>query len=267
MKIDVKGVVVSNDDKWIYDLFEIDSVCPRDVLSKIESAKGEELEIEISSGGGDLYAGLDIYTALKGYKGDSVSKIMSIAASAASLIAMGTKKTVMSPPGQLMIHNVSTIAMGDHRDLEHEANVLKGHDAGIANAYMLKTGMSQNELLELMANETYLNAQEALKFKFVDEIMFDEEKKLVASIKSPMIPIEILNKMRNIKAGKQGGIPNKPELIALLETNPIEVKNEEVEDPAEPIVHTEPILDPPEPDENEQQKEKALALLALECEL
>ena len=198
MKIDIKGVVVSNDDKFVYDYFGMDSVSPRDVLSKIENTVlDEELEVVINSGGGDVYAGSEIYTALKAYKGNVLVKIVGLAASAASVIAMAGKKVVMSPTAQFMIHNVWSIAMGDYKAFEHEAVVLKEHNAGIANAYMLKTGMAQKDLLKLMDAETFLNAQEALKNKFIDEIMFDEGLKLAASTKSTMIPPEIVNKMRS----------------------------------------------------------------------
>lgn len=197
MKIDIKGVVVPNDDKWIYDWLEMDAVSPRDVLAKIAEANGEDLEVEINSGGGDVYSGSEIYTYLKEYAGKVLVKIVGIAASASSVIAMSGDKVVMTPTGQFMMHNVSTRIEGDYRALEHEAVVLRGHNAGIANAYMLKTGMSQHRLLKLMDEATYLNAQGALKYKFIDEIMFDEESKLVASVRSTMLPPEVVNKIRN----------------------------------------------------------------------
>ncbi len=204
MKIDIKGVIIPNDDKWIYDWFEIEAVSPKDVTNQITNAKGEELEVEINSPGGDVYAGSEIYTALKSYNGNVIVKIVGIAASAASVIAMAGKKVMISPTAQFMIHKVWTGIRGNHKVLEYEAEVLKGHDMGIANAYMLKTGMSQKDLLKLMDEETYFNAQQALKYKFVDEVMFDEDLKLVASINIPgMIPNEVINKMRSyIKASE-----------------------------------------------------------------
>lgn len=199
-EINIRGVIIPNDDKWIYDWYEIESVSPKDVISQIKTANGEELTVIINSPGGDVYAGSDIYVALKEYKGNSVGKIVGVAASAASVAAMGTKKLLIAPTGQLMIHNVWSMVAGDYRTLEREAEVLKGHSAGIANAYILKTGMSQKELLDLMDKETYFNAQQALKYKFVDEIMFDEQSRLVASVKGGMLPLEVINKMRSMKA-------------------------------------------------------------------
>jgi ClpP class serine protease len=82
--------------------------------------------------------------------------------------------------------------------MEHSAERLKNTNKSAANAYRLKTGMSEDELLDLMNKETWLTAQQAKELKFVDEIMFDEGNQLVASSGiSNMIPIEVINKLRN----------------------------------------------------------------------
>ena len=201
MKIKVKGIIVSNDDKWIYDWFEMDNVCPNDVNDQIEAANGEELEIEINSYGGDVYAGSEIYTAIKSYKGNTVAKIVGVAASAAGIIAMGAKKLLISPTAELMIHNVSACVSGDYRDMAHESKVLKDYNSTIANAYMLKSGKSKDELLAMMDKETWLTPQQALSHKLVDEIMFDDGLKLAASAKnSGLLPITVIEKMRNDRA-------------------------------------------------------------------
>lgn len=199
-KINIKGVIIPNDYKWIYDWFEIDSTCPNEVNAQLEEANGGDIEVIINSGGGDVYSGSEIYTSLKGYSGDSIGKIVGIAASAAGVAAMGVKKLLISPTAQIMMHNVSSSAQGDYRDLQHESDVLKNYNTSIANAYRLKSGMSENELLGLMNKETWLNAQQALEKKLVDEIMFDNDKQLqlTASVSnSAMIPIEVINKVRN----------------------------------------------------------------------
>ena len=79
MEIDVKGVIVNNDDKWLYDWFDMDAVSPRDVITKISQAKNEDLDVNINSGGGDVYAGSEIYTALKSHKANVTVKIVGVA--------------------------------------------------------------------------------------------------------------------------------------------------------------------------------------------
>lgn len=203
-KVQIKGTIVSNDMKWIYEWFGMEATSPADVENVIKEANGDELEVEINSGGGDVFAGSEIYTMLKSYAGNVVTKIVGVAASMASVIAMAGKTVKISPTAQIMIHNVWSMARGDYRVMEHEANVLKNYNVTIANAYRLKSGMEEKELLKMMDDETWLNAQQAKEHGFVDEIMFDEGHQLAASIRSVMIPPEVINKIRNlVQPGKK----------------------------------------------------------------
>ena len=198
-KVNVKGTIVDSEDKWIYEWFDMEATCPKDIEKAIDNANGEDLEIYINSGGGSVLAGSEIYTLLKDYKGNSIVKIVGIAGSAASVIAMAGKKIVMSPTAQIMIHNVSCRSAGDYRDMKHTAEILENANKAICNAYVLKTGMKQEELLELMNNETWLNAQKAKEYNFIDEVMFDESNQLTNSINnSQVLPDEVINKVRNL---------------------------------------------------------------------
>lgn len=200
-KISVKGAIISSSDQWIYDWFGIEATSPKAISDAIAEANGDELEVEINSGGGDVFAGSEIYTSLKSYSGNVTIKIVGLAASAASVIAMAGNKVLMSPTGQMMIHNVSTMTSGDYRDMRHTSEVLKNANTTIANAYRLKTGMSEEDLLEMMNKETWLTPQQALENKFIDEIMFnDGNVNLVASTATTnLLPIEVIEKMRNTK--------------------------------------------------------------------
>jgi len=204
VKTQIKGVVVSNDDKWIYDWFGMDAISPKDILNEIEAADGEDLEVEINSPGGDVYAGSEIYSSLMAYKGKVITDIVGIAASAAGLIAMAGRPTRISPTAQLMVHNAMSQPYGDYRILQQESDILKNYNISIANAYRLKTGMSQEQILEIMGKGgsynggSWLNAQQALELKFVDEIMFDEGKKLVASAGlTTILPPTVISKLKN----------------------------------------------------------------------
>ena len=216
MKINIKGVIVMNDDKWIYDYFGIEATSPNMIHGAIESADGEELEVEINSGGGSVFAGSEIYTALKAYEGNVITKVVGLAASAASVIAMAGKKVLMSPTAQIMVHNVSSCTGGDYRDMEHMAEVLKSANDTIANAYRIKTGKSQEELLDLMDKETWFTPQKAKNLGLVDEIMF-EPNQLVASAYAGILPPEVIQKMRNSK--KQPQESNKDEAVVLMQKN------------------------------------------------
>ena len=174
-KVSIKGTIVSDDDKWIYDWFGIRATCPADIHGAIEEAAGEELEIEINSGGGDVLAGNEIYTALRTYKGRVSISIVGIAASAASYIAAARRCTI-TPVGLYMIHNASGSARGDYHAMDQESEVLQTVNRAITAAYMEKTGMEQKELLKLMDQETWLTAEQAVEYGFVDSITESQEQ-------------------------------------------------------------------------------------------
>ena len=71
----------------------------------------------------------------------------------------------------IMIHNPATIAMGDHNEMQKAIEMLDSVKDSIINAYALKTGLSHNKLAELMENETWMDAREAVKLKFADDVI------------------------------------------------------------------------------------------------
>lgn len=201
-KVRIAGVIISNDQKWIYDWFEMDSFCPND-LRKAITDEYETIEVEINSGGGSVYAGSEIYTALKNHKGQVNVSIVGLAASAASVIAMAGKTVKMSPTAQFMVHNVSSQGKGDYRDMQHMADILKTANETIASAYILKTGKSKDEILAMMDKETWLTAEKAKEYGFVDEVMFtndDSKFQLVANFMPNIIPTNVIEKMVKEKA-------------------------------------------------------------------
>ena len=193
--IPIKGTIVSNNDSWIYDWFGWDYTAPKNVVLP---ETGEDIEVHINSGGGDVYAGSEIYTALRSYSGKVVVKIVGIAASAASVIAMAGDEVEISPTAQIMIHNVSSNVSGDHNALLHEAEVLEGFNKSIANAYIYKTGKALDDLLSLMNKTTWFDAESAVNQGFADKIMFAEEiAPTFAASETPMIPHDFIDKMKS----------------------------------------------------------------------
>jgi ATP-dependent Clp endopeptidase proteolytic subunit ClpP len=230
-KISVKGTVVSNDDKWVYDWFGMDSVSPGDVAKGITEANGEDIEVEINSGGGDVFAGSEIYTALRSYKGNVLISIVGLAASAASVIAMAGKSQI-TPTGLFMIHNVSSGAQGDYHDMDHASDVLKVANQSIANAYKSKTGLSDKDLLSFMDKETWMSAEEAVKNKFVDNVMFENKftnHSKMAFYNGVVLPRETIEKIRNTIKNPQPDDEGKADFLmqkAQAQLNFLKLKGE-----------------------------------------
>lgn len=187
--IDIKGQVVPSGNEWIYEWYGIQATSPKQVIRALKNANGEPVTIKINSGGGDVFAGCEIYNELKNYSGEVSIEIHGLCASIASVIAMAGK-CKMSPLAEIMIHNVSTNTSGDYRDMEHTAEVLKKANKTIANAYVLKTGMKAEEVYKLMDKETWFTADEALEIGLIDEILYSDEKvdkQLLNSLKNSAI--------------------------------------------------------------------------------
>lgn len=195
MRIDVKGTIIPSEDAWIYEWFGIESTTPKAIQESIMKANGEQLDVYINSGGGDVFAGSEIYSELRNYNGQVKIHVVGIAASAASVIACAGESDI-SPTAMLMVHNVSSRANGDYHDMDKSSEVLQQANKAIAGAYVAKTGMSESEALALMDKETWLSANEAVEKGLIDKIAESKNLKLVASVAN-VLPQEVIEKMRN----------------------------------------------------------------------
>lgn len=157
---------IDEDDFWG------DEVTPRAFREELESDTGD-ITVWINSPGGNVFAAAEIYTMLRDYNGAVTVKIDALAASAASVVAMAGDRVLMSPVAMLMVHDPSTIAFGNTRDMEQAIHTLNEVKESIINAYAAKTGLSHSRISNLMSNETWLNAKKCVELGFADEILFE----------------------------------------------------------------------------------------------
>jgi RND family efflux transporter MFP subunit len=118
-----------------------------------------------------------MYSALLEHPHKVTVKIMGIAASAASVVAMAGDEVLISPVGYLMIHDPWSYVVGNAREMEHEAQVLREIGEGIVAAYQKKTGKTTDEIKKLLEAETYMNAQSAIENGFCDGLFTPDEDK------------------------------------------------------------------------------------------
>lgn len=155
-----------SDETWYGD-----EVTPQAFKDELNAGDGN-ITLWINSPGGDVFAAAQIYNMLMDYPYDVTVKIDALAASAASVIAMAGTKVCMSPVAMLMVHNPATIAIGDSEEMQKAIDMLSEVKESIMNAYELKSGLSRNKISKLMDAETWMNAKEAKKLGFADEILF-----------------------------------------------------------------------------------------------
>lgn len=198
--VPIKGDVVDDDTADFYDFFEMQCTSPKKVNQILSNANGQDITVEIASNGGDVFAGSEIYSALKGYSGKVIVNILGLAASIASVVAMAGDEVNIAPTAQIMIHQAWSSVDGNADDMEHQSDVLQQIDQSIINAYEAKTGLNRDELLRMMSNETWLTAQNAVDKHFADGIMFaDSNKPSYCNSIGGMVSHSALNKFRNMK--------------------------------------------------------------------
>ena len=152
-----------------------DEITPQMFRDELNAGEGD-VTVWINSPGGNVFAAAEIYTMLKDYKGSITVKIDAIAASAASVVAMAGDTVQMSPVAMLMIHDPSTVAMGNTKDMDKAIEVLNEVKESIINAYASKSGLSHARIANLMSNETWMNAKKAVELGFADEILFSKKE-------------------------------------------------------------------------------------------
>lgn len=216
MILKISGDIVGNDWKEIYDWFGIECSTPGDVQKALaELPKGDRLQVKINSGGGDVMAGQEMYTMLR-RRNDVDIEVESLAASAASVIAMAGH-CMISPIGMLMIHCVSTSRIsGNHQDMEKMAETLRTYDEALAEAYVAKTGRPRDEILKLMNEETWLTAERAVELGFVDGISEDSPMLTNASGMMAVTP-EMVKKFQDARAKEKAMKEEKENLLKDLD--------------------------------------------------
>jgi ATP-dependent protease ClpP protease subunit len=203
MKISIRGPIVSSNQHRFYQFYGMEATSPKSVADALAKGNGERAEVEINSGGGEIFAASEIYTALRSYAGGVHIRIVGLAASAASIIAMAGESE-MTPTGMMMIHNVQTETSGDYRQMEHTAGTLRDANHAIISAYVAKTGRPEAEIAAMMDAETWITAERAVELGLVDRVMQPDtgQKPLAADFYSGMLSEDALRRAENFLKGQ-----------------------------------------------------------------
>lgn len=216
--LELKGDIIPNDYKWIYDWLEWDSTCPNDAKNIIAAMiPGERLDVMVNSYGGDVASGQELYSILNAVE-NSVAIIQSFAASAAGVAAMGCRTVKMSPVGTIMIHNVTCRGVsGDYHDMDAASGMLQTLNRSMSSAYATKSGRPVEEILQIMDKETWITADQALEYGFIDEIIQPEQKILTNAFEGLRLTPEIYQRVAKEKEKLENDAKKKEELLKDLD--------------------------------------------------
>ncbi|MDH3232210.1 MAG: Clp protease ClpP [Alphaproteobacteria bacterium] len=148
-----------------------DGVTAKRIRAALRSIGKNDVTVLINSPGGDFFEGLAIYNLLRDHPAQVTVKIMGMAASAASVIAMAGDDIQIARAGFLMIHNVWVIALGDKNDLREVADWLEPFDESAIDIYAARSGMKVDELRAMMDKETWIGGSKAIEMNLADELL------------------------------------------------------------------------------------------------
>lgn len=168
LDVQIHGVI---DGGW-YDDAGVDTAACIAELNQHLDAK--TIGVRINSVGGSAFGGVAMYNALESHSAEVTCTVEGLAASAASLVAMAGK-TCMGIGSMMMIHSPSTVAMGNAAELRRTADFLDKVQDSLAAIYTKKTGKSLDDVNDLLDDETWMTADEAVAGGFADSVGVDGE--------------------------------------------------------------------------------------------
>ena len=154
----------------IFDDIGAYGVSAKSFLNDLRTVTTDEVDVEINSPGGDVFAGLAIYNGLRASGKKINVKVLGLAASAASLVAMAGDTIEMPENAFMMIHNPWGFAMGGADEMRNTADVLDKIGTGLVSTYAKRTGKTDQEITALLDAETWMTAQEAVDAGFATSV-------------------------------------------------------------------------------------------------
>lgn len=159
------------------DYWTGEGVTAKRVAGALRSMGSGPVTVNVNSPGGDMFEGLAIYNLLREHKGEVTVKVLGLAASAASIIAMAGDHVQIARAGFLMIHNAWVVAVGNRNDLREYADTLEPFDSAMADIYAARTGHTEKAMAKLMDAETWIGGSAAVEDGFADELLASDQVK------------------------------------------------------------------------------------------
>jgi ATP-dependent Clp protease protease subunit len=146
-------------------------VTARRIAAALRSIGDQDVVVEVNSPGGNFFEGIAIYNALRAHPHKVTVRVLGLAASAASVIAMAGDEIQIGKAGFLMVHNAWTITVGNRHDLAAAIKEVEPFDDAMATLYAERSGVGKAEAIQWMDNETWFNGEQAIEVGLADALL------------------------------------------------------------------------------------------------
>jgi len=160
-----------------YDYWTGDGVTAKRIAGALRALGKGPVTVNVNSPGGDMFEGLAIYNLLREHDGEVTVKVLGLAASASSIIAMAGDTIQIARAGFFMVHNAWIIALGNRHDLREFADWLEPFDAAMADIYVARTGQDTEAIQKLLDAESWIGGSAAIEQGFADELLPSDQVK------------------------------------------------------------------------------------------
>jgi ATP-dependent Clp endopeptidase proteolytic subunit ClpP len=204
---------------WIYEMIGEDfwtggGVTAKSFQKELSGIKASQIDLHINSPGGVVFDGVTIYNLIKQHPATVTTYIDGLAASIASVIALAGDKVIMAANALYMVHNPTGLAMGTANDMRSLADVLDKIAGTMVGTYVSKTGQSEADIKAMLDAETWMTADEALEYGFIDEISEEMDMAACAKFIPAMAKAGFKHVPQSINGKKE--IPSAKEIERIL---------------------------------------------------
>jgi len=157
------------------DYWTGEGVTAKRIAGALRAIGDKPVTVLINSPGGDMFEGLAIYSLFREHPADVTVKVLGLAASAASIIAMAGDTVQIARAGFLMIHNAWIYAAGNRHEFREYADYLEPFDRSMADIYAARTGIDMKEIQKVMDAESWIGGSDAIEQGFADCLLDSDE--------------------------------------------------------------------------------------------
>lgn len=173
------GVKAASEDEASISMYEVigedpwsgGGVTVKRIDAALRSIGNRDVTVNINSPGGDVFEGIAIYNRLREHPGKVNVKVLGLAASAASIIAMAGDTIKIGASSFIMIHNAWVLAVGNRHDMREVSDFLEPFDRALADVYVARTGQELATVQAAMDAETWMNGSTAVELGYADALL------------------------------------------------------------------------------------------------